>query len=490
MHWVKAMKRFFAVLVIFAAVVGLLAGRSDATLISGDAAPLVFPASLDDTTSGKLNTLREVSCVAAGECVGVGEVRDATGSLRAFAVTMTGGVWGVPEAVDFPGSLSAVSAAAQVVDCVAIGECALMGTFVDSAGDRYAFGAFMSGGLWAPAQQILRPAATGGSSPEIEQAGLVSCSAPGVCVFSAAHNTGALWYTNWVAVTSSPGVIGQGTLVAFGSGVAASPDKVRIDGVSCVVSGPCTIVGAFDATGPVQKPFAAEYSSGSWSNAVPITIGVPYLSTFINRGDCVAPGECVMVGGINSTGGYQAITVVQTGGVWGDAIVVPLPPDPASPSDSVLNDVSCSSVGTCAAIGYHLDSGGKWHPWSLHMNGGSWGSPVVVPRVPGSVDAYLTAIDCGSDGVCVTGGAVSTDLSTWVPITVVLWGGVWGVPALPNFTTTSAAPEGAVNGVSCVGGGGCVVVGFHYPVPQGNYQAFSMTLAAPPPTPVGPAYTG
>jgi hypothetical protein len=176
---------------------------------------------------------------------------------------------------------------------------------------------------------------------------------------------------------------------------------------------------------------------------------------------CPGPGSCVAVGYYNTPNGSLGLIDTITNGTstLADA---PLPPHGR---DGSLSGISCSSVGSCVAIGNYGDdlglietlSNGRWTAAAAPL-------PADVPKGP--VGVPLAAVTCPADGSCVIVGSAnfdSPDLET-IPFIDTSSGGTWTSTDAP--LPANALPDFQYNGptaVSCPAVGSCVATGtYHY----------------------------
>ncbi len=209
----------------------------------------------------------------------------------------------------------------------------------------------------------------------------------------------------------------------------------------------------------------------------------------------------------------SVVLVAVTAGVTQKAIEAPRPGGISSKTDSFVQQVACSSVKNCAAIGTWLysEQAGKWKAGKVPVlagtggttllslacpaagrceavglagvrhvvrgseNGREWklggvelpsdAAPVNPPSGPSPV---LRSISCASAGNCVAAGSYLGDRMTH-PLLVSESGGTWGAgvePDLPANADTSSDPDqpdvgGGLYFVSCPAAGECSAVGWY-----------------------------
>ena len=151
---------------------------------------------------------------------------------------------------------------------------------------------------------------------------------------------------------------------------STDPDA-EFNSVSCVSAGNCTAVGYFKNAGGDQEAMTMTSTDGVWANVRPATFGdvVQYSSPDdeFESVSCVSAGHCTAVGNFkNAGGGYEAMTMTSTDGVWANAL-------PATFGDVVQSSspyaefysVSCVSAGNCTAAGYFENAGGDYEAMTM-----------------------------------------------------------------------------------------------------------------------------
>ena len=189
--------------------------------------------------------IRSVSCVASGDCALVGSYTDTALHTQVFDATKNAsGAW---FAQTLPGSAELnVGGNAQLasVSCAAAGDCATSGFSLPAPGIVQSLVDVEQGGAWVRAQEILGianlPSALGGP---VSCGGVGSCSAVGWYTDTAAHRQA--YIVNENAHTWGGAIQVAGNLNAGGNAQATA--------VSCSLTGICAAGGTYtDATGRIQ----------------------------------------------------------------------------------------------------------------------------------------------------------------------------------------------------------------------------------------------
>jgi hypothetical protein len=272
----------------------------------------------------------------------------------------------------------------------------------------------------------------------------VSCASPGSCESVGtdarplvANETAGAWATPVEDPTTQPSGHGQ------------------FNAVSCSSDGNCVAVGEDLAT---NVPIINSEANGTWGpplEAAPSSSADIYTSV-----SCPSQGNCVVVGYRQGNSALdEPIVKSEVNGVWSPTSLVPSPG-----INGVFNGVSCSSAGTCVAVGQ--DTSNNNLLYDVEVNG-TWNVPVDVAAPHGT--GLLNAVSCPSSGDCV---AVGLDVGDQDPVSLSQVNGVWAAPADDvfnfNANNTRVSGEWQFNGVSCPTAENCVAVGGG---PNGSIQS-------------------
>jgi hypothetical protein len=196
---------------------------------------------------------------------------------------------------------------------------------------------------------------------------------------------------------------------------------------------------------------------------------------------CSSAGSCVAVGGDRVSGGaYQGLVETLSDGDWAPAAI----PDVSSEKGvAMLDGVSCPAQGTCVAVGFFGSAATALVPAIETLAGGRW--KPVKPPLPGDADtsasATLNDVACPVTGTCVATGWYGTAAGDHDAYVDTLSAGTWTAASVP--LPKDAAPEKSsatastyVAAVACTAAGACVAPG-QYRDASGQAQAFIDTLA-------------
>jgi hypothetical protein len=199
-------------------------------------------------------------------------------------------------------------------------------------------------------------------------------------------------------------VPGSGSLNVGGDGVTIS--------ISCTSAGNCGTGGQYSAPPGDAQGWVGDERNGTWDNAEAIpglaalNVGGsadPFMVSCTSAGNCAAGGLYA-----DAAGHSQAFVVVESNGSWGTAEEVPGSGALNAGGFAIVNAISCTSSGNCAAGGYYTDGGGHPQAFVTDESHGTWGAAEEVPgsgalNVAGN--AAVNSISCASPGDCAAGGS-------------------------------------------------------------------------------------
>ncbi len=245
-----------------------------------------------------------------------------------------------------------------------------------------------------------------------------------------------------------------------------------IESISCPAQGDCVAVGFFEDTNGKDHGLIETLSGGTWSAMdapVPsdFSTGTGYFS-YLKSVDCQSASSCVAVGdykGTTGSGGQFGLIDSLSGGVWSTE-AAPQPADAVTNQDVFIKDVSCPSMGPCAAAGYYYNgSNDREQALLLNQAGGSWSFD--VPTTPGAgtgTDEFsnFSAVSC-SGTTCEAAGEVTDTSDNDHGLLAQYTGGSWTstMAPEPNNAGTAGNQAADLNDVSCTFDGICNAVGYY-----------------------------
>lgn len=270
----------------------------------------------------------------------------------------------------------------------------------------------------------------------------------------------------------------------FAAGVASSPNTGTFAAVSCTSDSSCTGVGSFFDVNGNQEAFTQTENFGSWSTATPVSFASGVQNASPNDAltaiSCSDASDCTAAGKFkDQNGNYQAFTVTENAGVWGNArpAVFASGVDNSAPLD-IYNAISCSSVGNCTAAGSFRDSNGNSEAFTESQTGGLWGQATPATFGSGIDNAtpsdQFTSISCPSDGNCVAAGDFIDANGNQEAMTESKNSGAWqtAVPAIFASGVDNASPEDLFTSISCSSNTNCTAAG-QFKDANGNREAFT-----------------
>src|SRR5215475_7068664 len=417
---------------------------------------------------------RAVMVVAgAAAAVWCGAPQAVTAAPAASAVAQAG-TWGM--AISVPG-LQALSQGGRAelnsVSCGSAGNCVAVGRYSDGSLRDQAFLAGERNGRWrrameVPGSEILN---AGGSA----NVSSVSCATAGNCAVGGTYQDSARNWQGFV-VSKTDGTWGQAIEVP-GLGTLNKGGNARIYSVSCATAGNCAAVGRYDDGSGRFQAFAVSQTNGTWGNAIKIP-GSGILNTGgfaeVYSVSCGAAGNCAAGGTYAGSPGFQPFVVSKTDGTWGRAIEVP-GTGALNAGDASVFSVSCGAAGNCAAGGGYTDSAGRFQAFVVSQTNGTWGQAIEIPGT-GALNAgglaRVTSVSCTAAGYCAAGGTYRDRAHHAQAFAVSKTNGTWGQAIkVPGSGILNAGGDASISSVSCATAGNCAAGGFYHDS-AGHNQAF------------------
>lgn len=161
------------------------------------------------------------------------------------------------------------------------------------------------------------------------------------------------------------------------------------------------------------------------------------------------------------------------GGRWSAAAKLPLPADASATSSSFSSvlGIACTRTATCVAVGSYENSAGP-RALGLNQSKGKW-TATGIASPAGAPPGLLSSVSCPAPGNCLAVGSFQVKVThLYEPMSVLVRNGGFGsaTPVTVVPAGAGTAPEGGLNGVSCVASGLCFATGSsrnrtgHYPV--------------------------
>ena len=345
-----------AAITVAAATVALTAG-SGLLASSADAAEAVGTWGLAQSLPG-LGTFSGVlamSCPDSGYCEAAGIYQPSQGGSAPFVVSERNGTWGTPQAI--PG-LTALNVGLRAyvfgLSCASPGNCAVSGEYTDASFHFRAYVADEHAGTWDQAIQV--PGTATLDTGRYASSTAISCTAPGDCTLAGEYFDSA--EVTHVFVADEVNGTWQNAIELPGPLLSGDAHAYAL---SCSAPGDCAVGGSY-GTG-IAEAYVASEVNGTWQNAIEVP-GTAALNVggnaVVDSVSCSAPGTCAAGGGYSSAPKFgQALVADEVNGVWQDAIDVPGAAAPGRPGLGAVISLSCAPGGTCAAGGVYGFQPGK-----------------------------------------------------------------------------------------------------------------------------------
>ncbi len=291
-----------------------------------------------------------VTCSSPGNCTAVGGYADENGYVVPMSESSINGVWQPVVPIKFPDDFNHDSTTSyRSVSCASAGNCSAVGSSMDfTLGKRSSFSSTSTNGVWAPAV-VLR------NSDLVA----VSCPAVGQCT-AAGSMKDAKNRSEAITVPLINGAWGLPDVAAIDP-VLLEPygDGSLFDAIDCASVGNCTAVGWYSGLNWVAQSLVASSTNGVWTTTAPMQYPGAHtpgnFTASLSSVSCSSALFCSAAGYLQAVeGGYEAITVTQRNGVWGEMIPATFASGVAN-TDHVNYDqftaISCAAAGSCTAAG-------------------------------------------------------------------------------------------------------------------------------------------
>jgi hypothetical protein len=427
------------------------------------------------TTSGG-NGVNDVTCVATGSCVAVGQYAVEHGFIPLLDVER-GATWTVV-IVPLPAGASTKAPNSELsgVSCTSSTTCVAVGSYTDAAGFQRPLLVSESRGAWTSVSMPL-PAGADTATPD-DTLESVSCASSTVCaaVGSYARSAG---HEDPLVIQRTSGSWSAVSLPLPADAVTATPSD-ELAAVACTSDGSCTAVGSYLDTSGGQEALMVTGSSGVWSDVtapLPGDAGTARSSDELDSVACTTASSCVAAGSYDDAGGNQdALLDEEVSGTWAN-VPVALPGDASTaPTLDVLNAAACSSIGNCVAVGVYESEDNYQEALVEVETAGAWAAAhAVLPSDANTVIPLdtLSSVSCPADGDCVAVGFYSSNESYVYPkaLLEVEVDGTWvaGSVLLPSDSST-LRPYSQLSSISCISLLGCVAGGVYSDL-SGDAQA-------------------
>jgi hypothetical protein len=252
---------------------------------------------------------------------------------------------------------------------------------------------------------------------------------------------------------------------------ARADPVATLDTVACAGAGFCAGGGSYQSKSGAFEAMVVTEAGGTWKRAQELQLPVGAFAAnpdaSVASVACTGTGSCVAVGGYvyNRAGHGQAFTAAESGGVWARAQQVTLPANAARVTDATLGAVTCTSAGSCVAVGGYLDNSGRQELMAVTESKGHWGRAVQVaaPRNAAASGGSLDGVSCWRPGNCLAVGTYADASQHVQALAVAESGGRWArateIAVPPN---AGPDPGARLTGVACSATASCTAAGGYF----------------------------
>ncbi len=364
-----------------------------------------------------------LACPSVGNCTAVGEYRDSAGHEQGFLMSETGGTWGTAVEAPLPANVGPnPQVALDRLSCPSAGNCTAVGNYTEPS--RNGWQGFLVGetaGTWSATAIV--PSLPANASPNQEERmeiGGISCTSVGNCTAMGNYTDrsgdleGFLW-------TETAGVWGTAVEETLPANAALDPlvERYAQGGLSCPSAGNCTAVSDYtDSSGDNEGLILSE-TSGTWGTGVEAIVPAGTRSgtdANLHEVQCASAGNCTAFGVFSNSEENNGEFLTETSGVWGAAVKRPLPVN-AAPQEVIQGSLSCPAAGDCSYVGAWKVNEFVLRPLLTTENDGTWGSGIngaLPANATGDPGAFLSSVSCTSPGSCTAVGSYNSYTTNFV----------------------------------------------------------------------------
>lgn len=320
--------------------------------------------------------VQTLACPSAGNCTGTGTWFSSSGAtFGPLAITEANGVWSAT-ALPTPSNLATPYGYVSLMQlvCTAAGACTTIGTYLTTSGNVALVAYTEADGAWSMQEPTLPSTDASGGQGNIN----------GLACFSAGNCTGvATFYSGTAVLTETSGTWSVAPLPPLGSSFPSGASSPSVQSLSCPAAGTCTAVGSYLAPAGYGQPLAYTETSGTWSVAplpIPANAASSAPGSHLSFVTCTSTGSCTAIGNYatqtGAAGDIEPMVLTETHGVW-SATELPLPANAAvaSSQSAGIGALQCPSAGSCFASGFYVQATGTAFlpaPVLWSEAGGTW----------------------------------------------------------------------------------------------------------------------
>jgi hypothetical protein len=303
------------------------------------------------------------------------------------------------------------------------------------------------------------PLPAGGTNGEL---GGVYCSSPTACISVGDYDDSA---NNDVPLAESwNGTSWSAQTVPNAAGATGG----ELFDMWCTSITACVAVGWSYTTSSGIPSLVEVWNGTAWSvQSSPNPVGS--TNTELLGAWCSSPSACNAVGDYrNSSGDFVVLAEAWNGTAW-SLQSAPTPVGATGPDGGNLYDVSCTSITACIAVGYYENSSDDFVAFTEQLNGTTW-SILSTPLPTNTVNSFLEEVSCTSLTSCTAVGGYTASSGKWKTLVEVWNGTAWSIQSTPK--NPNGATDSALIAVECAPSVPCTATGY-----SDNSSGTSIVLA-------------
>jgi hypothetical protein len=398
------------------------------------------------------------------------------------------GTWTAPTTLVAPaGAATDPGLTVYSLSCGALGNCATVGSYQDSALNTQAFVANEVNQKWSAAKEVTLPSNALGTGQSALVHSVV-CSSAGNCgaVGSYLDNASPTSRSVGFVVGEVGGSWQNASEISLTSSTNADPN-VAMSQIDCSSVGNCVAVGSFVDVNAVTQGLLVDQVNGAWSHGLTLTLPAnasAYAGASLSEVACVKKSACAVLGTFNTnTGAIEGLSATESNGHWPRASELTMPSNAASNPHVFLygfQGIACASPGNCSLGGQYENGAGLYEGFFENENNGSWKSAVELALPSDATQAGknggVVSISCPRVGSCRAGAAYLDGTGSYQALVVTETNGTWlrGTKVVLPGSATSVGVDGGVYAVVCVSTNTCTAIG-SYLGTSTIYQGFILT---------------
>lgn len=372
--------------------------------------------------------------------------------------------------------------------CTSAGRCVAGGNYEAARKPMEPMAATWSHGRWSRGARLLLPA-DAAQQPYSEVNGM-ACVKAGDCIAVGNYDYGPSNNLQAFIATQSRGAWARAFVPRLPANSAA-PASAQLEAVACTRAGFCEAVGTYeDSSGNVQTMALAKPAGHGWLRATEVASPPDAASNpnaFMTGISCPGAGSCVAVGNYSvSATQFAAMGAVESKGTWRRAVEIAAPRNAIPSTFTAISSISCPAGGACLGVGEYAVSATQSRGMSVTESGGRFGRAAEIAAVPGSASprpsTYLLGVSCSTAGSCLAVGGGRNKAGNSVAMYMIRSGGGWRAffVSPPSHAGAGSRQSSALYAVSCTRRARCTAVG--------NYHGDSGTPRAEATTTHGPSH--